>query len=86
MKSNGIDDDDDDGGNKDVLGESLLIPLRRDEDDGIGGGGGIEGAPIGKNDDKNGEDVAGVGPNGGKRSVFVGRKRFRSSFKENDGI
>lgn len=87
MKSNGVDEDDG-GGNRDGFDESLLIPLRRDDDDdeGIGGGGGIGGPPIGNKDDRNGEDEAvGVGPNGGRRSVFVDMNRFRSSFRENDG-
>ena len=66
------------------MGESLCMPLRRDDDDddevewcgGIGDG--MGGAFIGKSEDKNGD-----GPNGDKRSVFDGIKRFRSSFKEN---
>jgi hypothetical protein len=39
---------------------------------------------MGKNDDKNGDEVGG-GPKCGKRSAFDVIKRLRSSFKENVG-
>lgn len=85
MKSNGVADGG--GGNREDFDKSLLIPLRRDDDgDGIGGGSGMEDALIGNNEDKSGEDATEFGPNGGKKSVFACIKRFRSSFRENDGI
>ena len=55
-----------------IFVESLFIPLRRDDDDdGIESGGGIGGAPIGKSDDKNGDELLVVDRNVVKNLYLV---------------